>query len=254
MNQESRVAVVTGGGQGLGRQIAEDLVLAGYRVAIIGRTEAKLKEVSQASGGRILPVVADLADPDQVRAAFRTVDAALGGLDVLVNNAAAYVPFRIDEATDQEIQSTVGANLLATVYCMREAVPRLRARGGGDILSISSESVNHPPPYLSLYAGSKCAVEAISKSLRHEVRGQNIRVMIFRSGQIASEHLPNMPPERVQVLLQAFADCGLSAKFQEGAAPPQVLSAMVLHGLSAPRSTVPELIEMRPMPPLPNPA
>lgn len=248
MNRSSKVAVVTGGGQGLGRRIAEALVQEGYQVAIFGRTEAKLREVSAASGGKILPVAADLSSPDQVRAAFKAVDQAFGGLDVLINNAASYLPVRIDEALDEEIALMVGANILSSVYCMREAIPRLRTRGGGDILTISSESVNHPPPYLSLYAGSKAAIETVCAGLRHEVQGQNIRVMIFRSGQIASEQPPNMPPDKLAALMQAFAESGFAAKFMAGAADPRDLAAMVVHTLGTPRTVNPELVEMRPMP------
>lgn len=254
MGGTNRVAIVTGGGQGLGRKIAEELLRNGYQVAIFGRTEVKLKEVSDASRGTILPVTADLSNPDQVRAAFASVDAAFGGVDVLVNNAASYLPVRIDEAKDEEIALMVGANLLASVYCMREAIPRMRARGGGDILTISSESADHPPPYLSLYAGAKAAIETVSAGLRHEVHGEDIRVMVFRSGQIASGQPPNMPPEKLAALLEAFTRTGFAAKFMAGAANPEVLAAMVVHALGTPRSVNPEMIEMRPMPGAGRPA
>jgi NADP-dependent 3-hydroxy acid dehydrogenase YdfG len=248
MNMTKRVVIVTGGGQGLGQKIAEQLVEGGYRVAIFGRTESKLKMVSEASGGAILPVTVDLSDADQVRSAFRVVDEAFGGVDILINNAASYLPVRIDEASDDEIALMVGANILSSVYCMREAIPRMRVRGAGDILTISSESVRHPPPYLSLYAGAKAAVETICAGLRHEVHGQNIRVMVFRSGQIASDQTPNMPPDKLAALLKAFNETGFAAKFMAGAAPADTLAAMVVHALATPRTVSPELIEMRPTP------
>lgn len=248
MRELGRVAVVTGGGQGLGRHVAEALVGAGYRVAVIGRTAAKLQRVAEASAGAILPVAADLSCPERTHAAFRAVDEAFGGVDVLINNAASYLPVRIDEVTDDEIALLVGANILSTVHCMREAVPRMRARGGGDILTVSSDSVEHPPPYLSLYAGAKAAVETISQGLRLEVRNDNIRVMVVRSGQIASEQPPNMPPERVAVLLKAFDEHGFTAKFMAGAAPPEHLAAAIVAAVESPRAVAMTLIAIGPMP------
>src|ERR1700722_17695349 len=112
MSESRRVAVVTGGGQGLGRAIAIAFGAAGYDVAVIGRTSAKLEETVAMLGGRGISVVADLTSPNEVRAAFATIVESLGGVDVLVNNAANYVPFRFESASDHEITGMIAQSLL----------------------------------------------------------------------------------------------------------------------------------------------
>ena len=87
-----------------------------------------------------------------MRRAFRIIAGQHGKLDALINNAGACLIHKIEDTTDQEIATEIGANLQGPIHCIREAIPLLRAAGGGDIINVSSESVLAPIPYLTLYA------------------------------------------------------------------------------------------------------
>ena len=141
-----KVAIITGGGQGLGRGIAIALSAAGFRVAVLGRTLSKLEATAELCAGECLPLACDLIDPDQVRAAFAKVIEAYGRLDVLVNNAASYAAFDLTLARDDQIVDVVTQSLIAPIFCSRQAVIEMRKVGGGDIVNISTQSVLTPQP------------------------------------------------------------------------------------------------------------
>ena len=113
-----RVAVVTGGHDGVGYYIAEALLGEGMRVALLARRREVLQQAARKLAGDVLPVVCDIRDPDSVRAAFASVDEGLGGVSVLVNNAAIISIYRIAEASDEELHATVQTNLLGVMYCI----------------------------------------------------------------------------------------------------------------------------------------
>src|SRR5690606_36481076 len=169
-------ALVTGAARGLGLHFAEALVAAGANVAMVARSTGALQEEAARLGPQALPVAADLSDSNEVRRAFAETKAKFGGVDILINNATLNYAHRIEEATDEELQAEVGVNILGAIYCMREAIPLMRERGGGDIVNVSSESVLRPFPYLSTYAARKAAIENLTVGMREEVRHDNIRV------------------------------------------------------------------------------
>ena len=171
-----RIAVVTGGHDGVGYYIAEALLGEGMRVALLARREEVLQQAARKLGGEVLPVVCDIRDPENVRAAFRSVDAGLGSVGVLVNNAAIVSIYRIADASDEELQATVETNLLGVTYCIREAAARMRGAGVGDIVNITSEAVLRPFPYLLGYSSTKAAVETMSRGLKRELAPLGIRV------------------------------------------------------------------------------
>ena len=129
---------------------------------------------------------ADVREPDSVRRAFATVERELGGLDVLVNNAAVAWPRTLERASEAELAAMIGTNLMGPLHCMRAAIPLLRARGGGEIVNVSSESVRHPFPLLGIYAASKAALEALSYAVKRELGAEGIRVTVLRSGAAAT--------------------------------------------------------------------
>jgi NAD(P)-dependent dehydrogenase (short-subunit alcohol dehydrogenase family) len=242
-----RVAIVTGGGQGLGRAIAIQLGAAKFSVAVIGRTKSKLDETVSLIGSDAIAVTADLTDPSATRNAFAAIDAEFGGIDVLVNNAANYFPFRIDEASDDQISEVISGTLIAPIYCIREAIPRMRRHAGcGDIVNISSQSAQVPQPFLTVYAAAKAGLETLSKGLRYELKGERFRIMTFQVGTLAETSSDGIwPPELLERAVRAFEKAGISAYYAVPGAPVKELAAIIVHALMAPREISAEFIEMR---------
>jgi D-sorbitol dehydrogenase (acceptor) len=245
-NLAGRVAVVTGGHAGIGYYITLALVERGVRVAVLGRREVRLRETANAIGGGVVPVVCDISDPDSVRQGFRAVDEALGGVDILINNAAVFPIFKVGDATDEELDTAVTTNVLGVLYCMREAIQRMRGRGGGDIITLSSESVHRPFPYLATYAATKAAVETLSRGLKNELRPLGIRVGVLRSGHV---EVPNRDearwdPERAKAFYEEATAGGYMAEVGPGIAPETTAQAVV-NMLVQPDEASIDLLELR---------
>jgi meso-butanediol dehydrogenase / (S,S)-butanediol dehydrogenase / diacetyl reductase len=183
---EGRVAVVTGASQGLGVTIARRLTAEGATVVLMARSWDKLEAVAGELGDRALPVQCDIADPDTVRAAFGEVAERCGRIDLLVNNAGLIGMALLEEADDQSILDQVGTNLVGPMLCTRAAIPLLRVAGGGDVVNISSRSVELARPYLSVYSATKGGLEIFSRTLAAELRPIGIRVSSIRVGPVAT--------------------------------------------------------------------
>ena len=243
---EGRVAVVTGGGQGLGRAVALALDSAGLDVAVIGRTRSKLEDTVAMTSGRSMAVVADLGDPEQVRAAFHEIVEALGGVDVLINNAASYSPFRVDEASDEQLSDMMTNSLLGPIYCIRESIPLMKARGAGDIVNISTQSVESPQPYMTVYAAAKAGLETLSKGLRYELKGEPIRITAFQVGVIADTiDDEDWEPARRAQIHEAFDASGVGPLYVYPGSSAQSLANSVAHIVTAPRDVCLQYVEAR---------
>jgi NAD(P)-dependent dehydrogenase (short-subunit alcohol dehydrogenase family) len=129
---QGKVAVVSGGSTGVGKAVAARLAEAGAQVVLLARRADRLDAAVREIGGQALGIPADVADPDSVRAAFAEVDKRFGKADILVNSAGAARIRAIEESSDEDIRVCVGTNLLGPIYTTREAVPLLRAAGGGE--------------------------------------------------------------------------------------------------------------------------
>lgn len=243
-----RVVVVTGGGQGLGRALTRALVRADAKVAILGRTRSKLDAVAAELGDAVLAIVADLGEPDAVRAAFSTIGDRLGHVDALVNNAAIYDFFKIAEATDDQITGIVNANLLGPMYCIRAATPLLKAAGGGDIINITSEGVILELPFLNAYSATKAGLERLSRGLSEELRGDQIRVSTLRLGVMSDpDRSVDASSYDMEVMQRCFTEAtamGLRMFSGSGMALDSVASTIV-HMLGAPRDVIHNLVELR---------
>jgi NAD(P)-dependent dehydrogenase (short-subunit alcohol dehydrogenase family) len=245
MNGSGKVAIVTGGGQGLGRGIAIALSEAGYRVAVLGRTLAKLEATAQLCPGECLTVACDLIDPDAVRDAFAKVDEAFGRLDVLVNNAASYEAFELTEARDEQIINVVTQSLIAPMFCARQAIIAMRKAGGGDIVNISTQSVRTPQPMMIVYSAAKGGLDVFAQGLRNEFRGENIRVLTVQIGVVANSTLDTADPEGAAKYLTKLEHAGLEKAFVFPGSTPADIAASIVHAVTAPRNTVIEDIVIR---------
>lgn len=158
------IAVVTGAGSGLGRALAVALCAKGLRVAGLGRRAEALEQTAKLAGDGFLPVVADVADPAQVRAAFETIR-AVAPVSRLINNAAVYPHRDMLDETGESFMQTVAINLGGTVACTAEALKDMTTSGRGRILNVSSFADMHPLPCSAAYSVSKGAVTTFSRAL-----------------------------------------------------------------------------------------
>lgn len=247
MNQlDGKVVVITGAGQGLGKATALALGAAGARVALLGRTQSKVEAVEAQLDGHGLAIGCQLEDPDSVRGAFAQIKEKWGGVDVLINNAASYTIFKIENATDQQIQDSVNSNFLGPVHCIREAIPLMRERGTGDIINLTTESVNHPIPFLVLYAATKGGVEVLSRGLRDELRADKIRVTTLRMGSIADpDKSPNQfDPAVAAEFREEFIASG-RARLVGAGQNLDTITGAILNIISLPRDANADLVELR---------
>lgn len=190
-----RVAVVTGAGGGLGRAFATALARDGWSVAALGRSVGTLDATVQAcrtAGGSTdhLAVVCDVTDESSVDAAFDQVTSAMGGLDLLVNNAG--VPGatgRIDTVDAAAFEATIKTNLTGTFLCTRAAFAWMAAHGGGRVVNNGSIAAHAPRAGAAAYAASKAAVASLTVSTALDGRGLGITATELDIGNAATELL-----------------------------------------------------------------
>jgi len=180
MGPGEKVAIVTGGGTGIGRAAALALAREGWSVAISGRHREPLEataEEARASGARILVVAADVGDPESVRDLFRMTKDALGRLDLLFNNAGQFSPpIALEDLTYEQWQSVVDANLTGTFLCTQEAFKLMKSQQpmGGRIINNGSISAHAPRPNSAPYTATKHAVTGLTKSTSLDGRKYDI--------------------------------------------------------------------------------
>ena len=187
--------VVTGGSRGIGASVARLAAIAGYDVAVnFVRNEkaadAVVKNVEEA-GGRAAAFRADVGDDAQVKRMFSEIDAKLGRLHVLVNNAGILGNRRVEDMNEESLQEIFRANVFSMYYCSREAVRRMSTKHGGKggvIVNISSVASRLGGlAGGSHYAATKGAIDSFSLALAKEVGGEGIRVNTIRPGLIETE-------------------------------------------------------------------
>jgi len=206
----NRILLVTGGSRGIGAACCRQAAAAGWDVAVnyardAAAAEAVATEV-RALGRRALTVQADVADEAQVLAMLARVDAELGPLAGLVNNAGVVdMPARVDEMSLARLKRMFDTNILGSVVCAREAVRRMSTRHGGRggaIVNLSSAAakLGSPAQYVD-YAASKGAIDAFTLGLAREVAAEGIRVNAVRPGIIDTEiHASGGLPDRARDL------------------------------------------------------
>ena len=179
---KGRRAVVTAGGSGIGRAIAETLAANG---AAVFTCDIAADLVDAVRGERVGAVAADVADPAAVDALFEAAVSAMGGVDVLINNAGIAGPTaRIERIETDEWDRTIAVNISGQFYCARRAVPLMRQAGRGTIVNISSTAGRLGFPLRVPYATSKFAVTGLTKTLALELGPANISVNAILPGYV----------------------------------------------------------------------
>jgi NAD(P)-dependent dehydrogenase (short-subunit alcohol dehydrogenase family) len=177
-----QVALITGGAGAIGRAISEGLIRVGAKVALVDIAGERLQRygeqlASQAGPGRVLTIVADVCDSQQVKRAFDLSLEAFGRLDILVNNAAATQIKAVDLLSDGDIDLIIDTNLKGYVKCAREAVKIMKGSGTrGTLLFISSKNGLEGASNKSLYCATKGGELALARALARELGPFGIRV------------------------------------------------------------------------------
>ncbi len=252
MNANGRTVLITGASTGIGRACALQLARIGYRVFAGVRRGEDGESLEKESGGAIKHLIFDVTDAGAVRKAVKTMAAELParnesgdvGLDALVNNAGIAVPGPIEFLGAEDFQRQMAVNVNGQLTVIQECLPLLRA-SQGRIINISSVSGRLSVPLVGAYGASKFALEALSDSLRMEVRRWGIRVSVIQPGavdtpiwdkgtQVANEYERNLPERAHELYGDAIrAIRKVSQQSHSRAVSPDKVVKAVLRALTA---------------------
>ncbi len=198
MGASDKVAVVTGAGTGIGRQVALALLREGYAVALAGRRAEPLNETAEmagAAGSRALAVATDVSDPASVKALFAKTSEAFGRLDVLFNNAGIGAPpVPMEDLTFEQWKAVVDINLTGAFLCTQEAIRLMKAQTprGGRIINNGSISAHVPRPFSAPYTATKHAITGLTRSTALDGRKHDIACGQIDIGNAATEMTARM--------------------------------------------------------------
>jgi NAD(P)-dependent dehydrogenase (short-subunit alcohol dehydrogenase family) len=235
-------SLVTGGTRGIGLAVAEALLAAGASVAICGRNEEsvksavsqltnKSKSLTNKSKSKVVGKVADVRSNTEVADLFSWIDHEMPGLDILINNAGVGVFKSAAELSVEDWQKTLETNLSGVFYCCREAIPRMKRRGGGYIINISSLAGKNAFAGGAAYNASKFGLNGFSEAMMLDHRYEKVRVSYVMPGSVNTEFSPGA----------AQADWKIA---------PEDIGEIVLMLLRMPERTLVSRVEVRPSRPL----
>ncbi len=173
---QGKIALITGGGSGIGFAIAQCMIQAGAKVVITGRREQMLNEAVSALGENAFYLVNDVTDLERLEDLVDQVETEIGAIDILVNNAGINMKKFAVEVTDEEFSRIVNTNLNAVFALTRACAKRMLPRKKGSILMISSMAAYYGIDRVVAYTASKCGVEVMVKGLAMEFSTQNVLV------------------------------------------------------------------------------
>ncbi|HJB79062.1 MAG TPA: 3-ketoacyl-ACP reductase [Candidatus Nosocomiicoccus stercorigallinarum] len=187
---KNKVALITGGGRGIGRAVALELAKNGVNVGLVARSVENLEKVQDELKEYDIDVAiatGDVSDLDSITKAVNDIQEKLGNIDILINNAGISKFGNFLELDPEEWTNIVDVNLKGVYYTTRAVLGQMIERETGDIINISSTAGQKGGPVTSAYSASKAGVIGLSESLMMEVRKHNIRVMTFTPSTVATD-------------------------------------------------------------------
>jgi NAD(P)-dependent dehydrogenase (short-subunit alcohol dehydrogenase family) len=167
----AKIALVTGAGRGIGRDIAQRLAREGYACGLIARTQSQLEETAdliRKAGGKALVTPTDVSKREQVLAAVERVEKELGPISVLINNAGAYLRKPLLDITEEDFDFQLKVNAYGPFFCTQAVVGKMADRGGGTVIFVLGSETRGGPAQYSAYTASKLAQRAIAESVAYE--------------------------------------------------------------------------------------
>ncbi len=205
---KDKVAIVTGSTSGIGKGIARMFAAEGARVVVCGRREERgqaiVDEIASA-GGQAMYHFLDVTKPETVDALLADTEAAWGGIDVMVNNAAgmALKDGRVDELTLEDWDAVFASDIRSTFYCTKQVLPYLRRNGGGSIVNIGSMAACAGDLGSTAYACAKAGVDMLTEYTALQYGKENIRCNCVRPGLVVTDENAGRVPD---ALKQIFLD------------------------------------------------
>jgi 3-oxoacyl-[acyl-carrier protein] reductase len=193
-----KIAVVTGGAQGIGRAIALLFAREGAAIAVIDRNESAGKQVAhevRELHQRSVAVGADVGEEDQVANAFRAIAEQLGSVDVLVNNAGIDTTSKVVDMPTPLWDDMIRVNLRSVFLCSRAVLPKMLERRSGRIINLASQLAYKGAPDMAHYAAAKAGVIGFTRSLAYEVAEYGVTVNAIAPGPIDTELFRKLPED-----------------------------------------------------------
>jgi dehydrogenase/reductase SDR family protein 4 len=191
LDLKGKVAILTGGGRGIGKAIARSLAEAGAGVVIASRKRENLEATAQELAGlpgAVLPIECHVGRKDQLEALVRETEAQLGPVDILINNSATNIgQGPALDVTDEMFDKMVEVNVKAALRLVRLSVPGMIERGGGAIVNIASVAGLRPQPQGILYSFTKAGMIMLTRSWAHEFGPHQVRVNAIAPGLIQTD-------------------------------------------------------------------